>query len=154
MKLERMAAFLLLALSSSFALALGNCSKSEQSIGGVAVGATEAQLISVFGEPLDRPALGSSEALFDTKFVYADATAYFLSGKLENLESFRKNVCTPHKICPGTPEATVRHIFGPELDESEPEGDWLSCFNTVNACSIVALLHKGKTAGLRLQCQP
>jgi hypothetical protein len=143
----------------SFALApqllLADCPQTEHSLGGLSIGATEAQVISVLGKPTSRPRLSESEThVYDAKLVFPEATAYFVAGKLDNLRSFRKNICTPGNICPGTSETEVQRILGPGATESEPIGESISCFSTASACSLVVLLQAGKTRALELQCAP
>lgn len=142
------------ALISPLALAKSDLFRNALSIGGVPLGASEAQVISAFGDPDSRPALTAEEIAYDSKLVYTDAIAYFIHGRLEYLASSRPGMCTPRKICPGTPVAKVRRKLGCNVSAANPTEESLSCFDTESGCSIVALLHDGKTTGLRLECLP
>jgi hypothetical protein len=150
----RLPLVVLAALVSELALAESDLPKGAMSIGGVSIGATQAEVISVFGEPSQRPEITEKERLYDSKFVYPDATAYFVDGRLDYLQSTRKGMCTATNICPGTPAAEVRKQIGCNARNSKTKRESLSCFDTETACSIVILLHNGKAKSLRLECLP
>jgi len=148
-----LASFVVMLSLAPVAHAANDCTSAQMTIGGVSFCASPSDVIAKFGNPRHREKLASEE-LYDSKFIYSDATVYFLEGKLQYLESSRKGLCTSTGICPGSGSADVRRILGDSLLEPETERESLSCFDTGSACGLVVLLHAGRARGLRLQCQP
>lgn len=143
------------AFTPHMALAASDSPLPELSIGGVSIGATETQVVSVFGEPASRPQVTEEErGLYEIKFAYRDATAFFTDGRLLYLESSRSAVCTPSGICPGTDAAVARSKIGCDQGGSEATAVEISCFDVSSACSVVVSLQDGKATTLRLECLP
>jgi hypothetical protein len=152
----------ILAIVTLFAgLAAGSTSiirDSELSLGGVALGDSEAQVLAMLG-----PAPRQSDTDEGVALEYADLTV--LVGWLEQqapgkqrrvlqLTATGPSACTPSGLCPGAPVSKVEATYGQPVQAKRESGSFLEYYSGESSCWLQVGASGETIRSISAVCQP
>ena len=125
---------------------------SELSLGGVAIGDTEASVLRRLGQPVRR--IDASDVL-DTQLEYEGLTVWLGEGhRVGEVLSVSKRHGTPSGVCPGMSFAQARKKYGQPLAASREDGDFMEYTSSGTSCWLQFAVDEGRIASVRAECQP
>jgi len=128
-----------------------NISMAELSIGGIAIGQTEQDVVKRLGTPSKRENTGEGYLLAYPGFeVYVGVGSY---GVFE-VVSRNPEHCTPSKVCPGMPISGANRIYGAPVVASRESGTYFEYTPEGNSCWLQVSAPKDIILSMRIACQP
>jgi len=151
-------ATLLILITGMVAAADSAIPDSELGLGGISLGDTEAQVLSVLG-----PAQNRSETGEGTALEYPGLTV--LIGWLEqqapdkqrhvlHLISTGASACTPAGICPGTSVTKALATYGQPATAKRETGNFLEYYSRQSSCWLQLGTSDGTVRSISAVCQP
>jgi hypothetical protein len=142
--------FLLLSAASAAEPSLVN--DQEFSLGGIALGDTEAVVLRKLGQPRRTTDTGD---FLNIRMDYPGLTVWLGEGRrVGEVLSTLKQHCTPAGICPGMPFAKVKAKYGPPLVVDREDGIFMEYPGSQSACWLQIAVSKGIVKSVRAECQP
>lgn len=124
----------------------------ELSLGGVAIGDTEAAVLRRLGQPVRRIDTGD---VLDTQLEYEGLTVWLGEWqRVVEVLSVSKRHCTPSGVCPGMSFAQARKKYRQPLAASREDGDFMEYTSAGSSCWLQFAVDKGRIASVRAECQP
>jgi hypothetical protein len=143
-------AFLLLGAASAAEPSL--VSDQELSLGGIALGDTEAAVLRKFGQPRRTTDIGDS---LSVRMDYPGFTVWLGKGRrVGEILSTSKQHCTPAGICPGMPFVKAKAKYGPPLVANREDGSFVEYPSAQSACWLKIAVGKGIVKSVRVEYQP
>jgi hypothetical protein len=137
---------LVLALGASIA-----SPDAELSLANIMLGQSEASVVRALGQPKLRTDRDSD--YLPVRLTYPGITVLLDEQVVGGLISNDKRFCTPAGVCPGTPLATAKQIYGPawitEMVEGSPAG-----YVHGDGCWLKFSLESGNVQTIELACSP
>ena len=134
------------------ALAAATASQdAELSLGGIVLGQSEASVVRTLGQPKSRTD-GSSDYL-PVRLTYSGITVLLDEQGVGGLISINKNFCTPAGVCPGSPVAKARQVYGPEWVTEMVDGSPVG-YVYGDGCWLEFSVKSGKVQSIELACSP
>lgn len=136
----------------------GSISDSELSLGGVALGDAESQVLAALGQPTKQSDTGEGIAL-----EYPGLTV--LVGWLEQvdpgverhvlqLNATGRSACTPSGVCPGAPVATAWATYGQPVEAERSYGSFLEYYSKQSSCWLQLGTSGDTIHAINAVCQP
>jgi hypothetical protein len=136
----------------------GEVPSSELSIGGVVSGATEASVLSILGEPLQRVETGEGTELQYPGLVVAvgwlEQKAAGVQQRVLALRGTGANACTPRGLCPGMPASQVSRLYGPSEPVQRESGTFVEYQPAGISCWLQVSAPAGTVQTVAVACQP
>ena len=127
-------------------------SDQELSLGGIALGDTEAAVLRKLGQPSRFTDTGD---FLNIRMDYPGLTVWLGEGRrVGEVLSTSKQHCTPAGVCPGTPFAQAKAKYGPPLVANREDGTFMEYPSSQSACWLQISVSKGIVRSLRAECQP
>ena len=143
-------AFLLLGSASAADHSLVN--DQEFSLGGIALGDTEAAVLNKLGQPHLTTDTGD---FLNIRMDYPGLTVWLGEGRrVGEVLSTSKQHCTPAGICPDMPFAKVKAKYGLPLIADREDGTFMEYPGSLSACWLQIAVSKGIVKSVRAECQP
>ena len=136
----------------------GDFPASELSIGGVASGATEAEVVGLLGEPARRAETGEGSELHYPGLVvtvgWLEQQAEGVQRRVLALSGTSPKSCTPRGLCPGMPESEVRSLYGAAEPVQRGAGMFIEYQPEGVHCWLQVSMQTGIVQSLAVACQP
>jgi hypothetical protein len=136
----------------------GAISDSELSLGGVALGETESNVLAMLGAPLEQSETGEGTALEYpglTVFVgWLEQQAPGKERRVLQLSGTGSNACTPSGICPGMRVERVMAAYGQPVVAGRETGDFLEYYSHQSSCWLQVGTSEGSIRSVSAVCQP
>ena len=124
----------------------------ELSLGGVAIGDTEAAVLRKLGQPRRTTDTGD---FLNISMEYPGLTVWLGEGRLVGeILSISKQHCTPARICPGTLFATAKAKYGSPLVADREDGTYMEYPSSQSSCWLQIAVNEGIVKSVRAECQP
>ena len=124
---------------------------TELSLGGIVLGQSEASVVRTLGLPKSRT--GESSDYLPVRLSYSGITVLLDEQGVGGLISTGKRFCTPAGVCPGTPLAKAKQIYGPawvtEMVDGSPGG-----YVYGDGCWLEFSVKSGKVQTIEIACSP
>ena len=142
---------LILLFSISSGAHAQHISESELSLGRVAIGQSEKDVVKLHGAPGNKKKTGEGNLL-----IYRDFEVYVGVGSYGVFDVISKNPkdCTPSKVCPGTSISTANHLYGPPVVASRENGTYFEYTPDGSTCWLQVSAPNDIILSLRIACQP
>ena len=146
------AVFTFLLLGSASAAEPSLVNDQEFSLGGIALGDTEAAVLRKLGQPRRTTDTGD---FLNIRMDYLGLTEWLGEGRRvgEVLSTYKQH-CTPAGICPGMPFAKAKAKYGPPLVTEREDGTFMEYPGSLSACWLQIVVSKGIVKSVRAGCQP
>ncbi|VXB72118.1 conserved hypothetical protein [Luteimonas sp. 9C] len=133
-------------------------SDSELSLGGVALGDSESQVVAALGRPIRQSDAGESIA-----FEYPGLTV--LIGWLEQaapdksrhvlqLDATGQDACTPSGVCPGAPLSKALALYGQPIRSERESGSFWEYYSSQSSCWLQLGVSGDAVGSISAVCQP
>jgi hypothetical protein len=127
-------------------------SDKELSLGGVALGDTEAVVLRKLGQPRRTTDAGD---FLNIRMDYPGLTVWLGEGRrVGEVLSTSKQHCTPAGICPGMPFVKAKAKYGPPLVADREDGTFMEYPDSQSACWLQIAVSNGSIKSVRAECQP
>jgi len=124
----------------------------ELSLGGVALGDTEALVLHKLGQP--RRATDTGDFL-NIRMDYPGLTVWLGEGRrVGEVLSTSEQYCTPAGVCPGVSFVKAKAKYGPPLVADREDGTFIEYPSSQSACWLQIAVSKGIVKSVRAECQP
>ena len=149
-------ALVVLVLAAS--VSAGELPPSELSVGGVVSGATEASVVGLLGEPLQRLDTGEGIELqypgLAVTVGWLEQRAAGVQRRVLALRGTGPNACTPRGLCPGMPASEVRRLYGPSVPVQRESGTYVEYQPAGISCWLQVSAPAGTVEAVAVACQP
>ncbi len=143
-------AFLMIGAASAAEPSL--VSDKELSLGGVALGDTEAAVLHKLGQPRQ---IADTGDVLNIRMDYPGLTVWLGEGRrVGEVFSSSKQHCTPAGICPGVPFVKANAKYGSPLVADREDGTFAEYPSSQSACWLQIAVSKGTVKSVRAECQP
>lgn len=124
----------------------------ELSLGGVALGDTEAAVLRRLGQPHRITDTGD---FLNIRMDYPGMAVWLGEGRRvgEVLSTSREH-CTPAGVCPGMPVGQAKEKYGSPLVVDREDGTFMEYPGTESACWLQISVSKDIIRSVRAECQP
>ena len=124
----------------------------ELSLGGIALGDTQASVLGKLGQPRRTTDTGD---FLNIRMDYPGLTVWLGEGhRVGEVLSTAKQHCTPAGICPGTPFAKAQAEYGSPLVADREDGTYMEYPSSQSSCWLQIAVSKGIVKSVRAECQP
>ena len=146
------AVFAFFLLGSALAAEPSLVNDQELSLGGIALGDTEAAVLGKLGQPSRTTDTGD---YLNIRMDYPGFTVWLGEGRrVGEVLSTSKQHCTPAGICPGMPFSKAKAKYGPALVADREDGTFMEYPSSQSACWLQIAASKGIIKSVRAECQP
>ena len=124
----------------------------ELSLGGVALGDTEAVVLQKLG-----PARRTTDTgdFLNIRMDYPGLTVWLGEGhRVGEILSTSKQHCTPARVCPGASFVKVKAKYGAPLVADREDGTFMEYPSSQSACWLQIAVNQGIVKTVRAECQP
>ena len=151
MRVFAIAYVLILLFSISRGANAQHISESELTLGGVAIGQTEQDIVKLHGAPSSKKNTGEGNLLiYPGLEVYVGVGSY---GVFDVISKSPKD-CTPSKVCPGEPISKANHMYGSPVVASRETGTYFEYTPDGSICWLQVSAPNGIILSLRIACHP
>ena len=127
-------------------------SDRELSLGGVAIGDTEASVLRRLGQPVRRIDTGD---FLDIQLEYDGLTVWLgEQHRVGEVLSVSERHCTPSGVCPGMSFHQATKKYGQPLAASREDGAFMEYPSSGSSCWLQFAVEEGRIASVRAECQP
>ena len=152
MKAYLLLALMLLIANTAWAGEPSLVKDRELSLGGVAIGDTEASALRRLGQPVRRIDTGD---VLDIRLEYDGLTVWLgEQRRVGEVLSVSKRHCTPSGVCPGMSFDQATKKYGQTLAASREDGAFMEYPSSGSSCWLQFAVDEGKIASVRAECQP
>lgn len=124
----------------------------ELSLGGVAIGDTEASVLRRLGQPMRRVETGD---MLDMRLDYVGLTVWLGEERsVGEILSVSGQHCTPSGICPGMSLAQMKKKYGQPLAAFREDGAFMEYPGSGASCWLQFTVDEGRIMSVRAECQP
>ena len=124
----------------------------ELSLGGVAIGDTEASVLRRLGQPVRRI---DTDDVLDIRLEYDGLTVWLGEyRRVGEVLSVSKRHCTPSGVCPGMSFHQAAKKYGQPLAASREDGAFMEYPSSGSSCWLQFAVVEGRIASVRAECQP
>ena len=131
---------------------------SELSLGGVATGETEAGVVGLLGEPVERVDTGEGMELRYPGLVvtvgWLEQAAPGVERRVFALRASGSAACTPSGLCPGMPVAQAKNLYGASNVVARDGVPLLEYQPSAAHCWLQVATRGGTITSLAVACQP
>jgi hypothetical protein len=146
------ATILSLAITSTFAAEPSLISDQELSLGSIAIGDSEATVLTNLGQPKHISETGD---FLNIRLDYPGLTIWLGEGRLVGeILSTSKQYCTPTGICPGSSFEMAQAKYGTPLVANREDGTFMEYSSSQSACWLQIAVSAGVITTVRAECQP
>jgi hypothetical protein len=139
-------------LGSASAAEPSRVNDQELSLGGIALGDTEADVLRKLGQPRSTTDTGD---VLNIRMDYPGLTVWLGEGRrVAEVMSTSGQHCTPAGICPGTRFAKAKTSYGLPLVAKRENGVFMEYPSSQSACWLQIAVSKGIVKSVRAECQP
>ena len=143
-------AFLIVGIASAGEPAL--VTDRELSLGGVALGDTEADVLRKLGQPRRTT---DTDDFLNIRMDYPGVTIWLGEGRrVGEMLSTSKRHCTPAGVCPGASFVSAEAEYGPPLVADREDGTFMEYPSSQSSCWLQIAVDKGIIRSVRAECQP
>lgn len=121
------------------------------SLGGIVLGQSEASVVRALGHPKSRT--DQSPRYLPVRLSYSGITVLLDGQGVGGLISTGKKFCTSAGVCPGTPLARAKQIYGPAWVAQMAEGTPVGYVHGDDCWSEFSI-KSGKVQSIELACSP
>jgi hypothetical protein len=136
----------------------GDMPASELSIGGVVSGATEASVLRILGEPLQRVETGEGTELKYSGLVvtvgWLERRAAGVQQRVLALRGTGPDACTPRGLCPGMPASQTSRLYEPSEPVQRESGSFIEYQPAGISCWLQVSALAGTVQTVTVACQP
>lgn len=136
----------------------GNFSASELSIGGVSSGDSEADVLGLLGEPMQRTETSEGLELhypgLTVTVGWLEQAAEGVQRRVLALRGTGPKSCTPRGLCPGMSESLVRDLYGPSEPAQGNTGSFIEYQPEGVHCWLQVSVQDSIVQSLAVACQP
>lgn len=133
-------------------------SDRELSLGGVALGDTEAQVLAVLGQAPKRYDTGEGVDLqysgLTVRVGWLEQQAPDKQRRVLQLNATGANACTPSGICPGALVSRAVTTYGQPIAAKRESGDFLEYYSNQSSCWLQLGTSGGTIRSISAVCQP
>jgi hypothetical protein len=152
MKVHLCFALLLLIANTAWAGETSLVENRELSLGGVAIGDTEASVLRRLGPRVRRIDAGDAPGI---QLDYAGLTVWIGDERrVVELLSVSKRHCTPSGVCPGMSLAQVKKKYGQPLAVFREDGAFMEYPSSGSSCWLQFAVDEDRIMSVRMECQP
>lgn len=145
-------------LSGSVACSGAAIRDRELSLGGVALGDSETQVLAALGQPKTRTDTGEGVALeysgLTVLIGWLDQAAPGKQQRVFQLTATGPNACTPSGICPGAPVSRAVAIYGQPVRAARQSGSFLEYYSNQSSCWLQVGASGDTIRSIGAVCQP
>ncbi|WP_446538222.1 hypothetical protein [Pseudoxanthomonas sp. LARHCG66] len=124
---------------------------NELSLGGIALGDTEASVLHRLGKPLRTTDTGD---FLSIRMDYPGLTVWLgEERRVGEILSTTAQHCTPIDVCPGMPFARAKTKYGPPLVADREDGTYMEYPSSQSSCWLQIALSTGNIRSIRAECQ-
>jgi hypothetical protein len=128
--------------------------RATKTIGGIAIGASSADVKKVLGEPTDVRHTGDAP---DPEWHYGEQLTVIFWDRGQQVAEIRSaspKACTDSGVCPGATIAAVQSTLGTPVGNG-PVSEGSNQYRSVEeTCWLDVIVHKGRVGAIALKCQP
>jgi hypothetical protein len=127
---------------------VGRIDADELSLGGVAVGDSEAEVSAKLGQPIE-----IQDTLFP-QWIYRGVTIGFGEGlSVLTISTSDSEYCTPSGVCPGSAFSEVEKIYGTPVINMQEDGRYMEYFSEEAACRMRLDVPDDRVGAILINCQ-
>lgn len=143
-------AFLVIGAASAATPSL--VSDKELSLGGVALGDTEAAVLRQLGQPRSTTETGD---FLNNRMDYPGLTVWLgEERRVGEILSTSKQHCTPAGVCPGATFVQAKAKYGSPLVANRADNTFMEYPSSQSACWLQIAVDNGTVQSVRAECQP